>query len=95
VTLREETEWTETVEAAGNILAGAAPAAIRAAVRTWEHRLAGGSPDFAAAASTSFGDGRAADRIVQALVAASHGTAQPGPASGETAAVNTTEGAQC
>ena len=95
VTLREETEWTETVEAAGNIVVGAAPAAIRAAVRTWEHRLAGGVPDFAAAASTSFGDGRAADRIVQALLAAAQGAAHVGPAADETAAINTTEGARC
>ena len=95
VTLREETEWTETVAAAGNILAGAAPAAIRSAVRTWEYRLAGGVPDFAAAASTCFGDGRAADRIVQALLAAAHGAAHVGPAAGETAAIDTTEGARC
>jgi len=95
VTLREETEWTETVEAGGNIVAGAAPAAIRAAVRTWEHRLVGGVPDFAAAASTSFGDGRAADRIVQALLAATHGAAQPSPASGETAAIKTAGTAKC
>jgi UDP-N-acetylglucosamine 2-epimerase len=55
VTLREETEWTETVENGWNVLAGADPDRIVSAVRsarppTGKKRL--------------FGDGRAAERCV-------------------------------
>ena len=66
VTLREETEWVETVDAGWNVLTGANPARIVAAVR-----------EFAQAKSRSelhqsnprlaFGDGRASDKIAAIL----------------------------
>ncbi len=58
ITLRETTEWTETVEAGWNVLVGTDSAAIARAMR--EFRPAGQRPDL-------FGDGKAAERLVEAL----------------------------
>ena len=58
VTLREATEWTETVAAGWNVLVGTNPGAIATAMRTF--RPSGERPAF-------FGDGHAAERIVGAL----------------------------
>jgi len=58
VTLREETEWVETVEAGWNQLVGADPVAIRAAV---------GSPRPEGPRSALFGDGKASQHIVRVL----------------------------
>jgi UDP-GlcNAc3NAcA epimerase len=68
VTLRDETEWEETVQARGNILTGVDSAAIHAAVRHWAERFPSGQADFTKAARASFGDGRAARTIVKALL---------------------------
>lgn len=76
-TLRDETEWIETVQGMGNIVAGVEPAAVRAAVVTWERRLSDGRGTFGAA-SALFGDGRAADRIVAAVLATRHGDTAAG-----------------
>jgi UDP-N-acetylglucosamine 2-epimerase len=64
VTLREETEWVETVEGGGNSLAGTEPRRIRDAVARWEAVLARGQPDFSGAVAAAFGDGSAAVKIV-------------------------------
>jgi UDP-N-acetylglucosamine 2-epimerase len=64
VTLREETEWIETVSEAGNIVAGVRAAAIIDAVSRWEQTLSAGEPDFSGGIARAFGDGRTADRIV-------------------------------
>ena len=61
VTLRDATEWTETVAAGWNVLVGAEPGAIAAAMSTF--RPSGDRPAF-------FGDGDAAKRIVEALSSA-------------------------
>lgn len=69
VTLREETEWVETVDAGANVVAGVDPGRIVAAVGEWEARYPHGAADFSAAVAASFGAGDAAERILQALLA--------------------------
>jgi UDP-N-acetylglucosamine 2-epimerase len=69
ITLRGETEWVETVERGGNILAGVVPDEILAAVAAWEARLVAGVPDIFFLAAECFGGGRAAENIVRALLA--------------------------
>jgi UDP-N-acetylglucosamine 2-epimerase len=58
ITLRERTEWTETVDAGWNVLVGTDADAIADAMRSF--RPHGPRPDL-------FGDGHAADRVVAAL----------------------------
>jgi len=59
VTLRDETEWTETVESGWNVLAGADSCRI---VELVQNRTQPGSHN------PFFGDGRASEKIVAALV---------------------------
>jgi UDP-GlcNAc3NAcA epimerase len=69
ITLREETEWTETVEAGCNVLTGIDGRRILDAVEHWLHRTASSAPgNFAEAAGAPFGSGDAAKRIVADLV---------------------------
>lgn len=63
-TVRAETEWVETVELGWNVLAGPSPAEIRAAVQRSQPSATDAAP---------FGDGAAADRVVDALIAHSTG----------------------
>ena len=58
ITLRDRTEWTETVEAGWNVLVGSDPASIARAMR--DFRPSGDRPAL-------FGDGHAAERVVEAL----------------------------
>jgi UDP-N-acetylglucosamine 2-epimerase len=58
ITLRDRTEWTETVEAGWNVLVGTDARAIANAMRSF--RPNGHRPEL-------FGDGRAAERAVEAL----------------------------
>ncbi|GAC1700318.1 MAG: UDP-N-acetylglucosamine 2-epimerase (non-hydrolyzing) [Candidatus Acidiferrum sp.] len=60
VTLRDRTEWPETVEAGANRIAGVSATAIREAVRE-EHHLG-------IAAAQPYGDGKAAQKIVRELL---------------------------
>ena len=60
ITLREETEWVETVRSGWNTLVGTRPGAIARAVR--EVSPAGRRPQF-------YGDGHAAENILKALEA--------------------------
>ena len=58
ITLRDTTEWTETVDAGWNVLVGTDPLRIANAMR--DFRPAGERPLL-------FGDGRAAEKVVDAL----------------------------
>jgi UDP-GlcNAc3NAcA epimerase len=58
ITLRDQTEWTETVEVGANVLVPADPAAIQAAVAKPFHPVSGFQP---------YGDGTTAQRIVTEL----------------------------
>ncbi len=62
VILREETEWVELVEHGQAILTGADPQRIRAAVEHFHSEGLGPCPEL-------FGNGRAADRICEVLLA--------------------------
>jgi UDP-N-acetylglucosamine 2-epimerase len=58
VTMRPSTEWVDTVEQGANVLVDDDPDAIEAAVR---------AAVFPAAAPALYGDGRASERIAEAL----------------------------
>ena len=64
VTLRDETEWVELVEAGCNRLAGADPGAILSAVAAFE---SGGARLPESSRGDLYGDGRSAEKIVQIL----------------------------
>jgi UDP-N-acetylglucosamine 2-epimerase len=68
VTLRNETEWIETVQGGGNILVGDDPAKIVAAVNFWKQRFPQGHADFSSEAANAFGGGDAANKILQAIL---------------------------
>jgi UDP-N-acetylglucosamine 2-epimerase len=58
VTLRDETEWIETVDAGWNRLVGSRSDAVRQALNGW--RLPAGRPDL-------YGDGRSAERVADLI----------------------------
>lgn len=66
VTLRDETEWVETVAAGGNVIAGRESARIVAAVEGVLDRVVDGVA-LRSAASRYFGAGDAAERIVRSI----------------------------
>ena len=68
VTLRQETEWVETVEAGWNLLVGADPEAILGAASGF--RPTGAPPAL-------FGDGAAAESILELLLGQKHSSRGP------------------
>lgn len=68
ITLRDETEWVETVDEGGNVLAGMNPEAVVEAAQRVLERPFTERADHSDVATRIFGDGRAAERIVASLV---------------------------
>ena len=68
ITLRDETEWVETVEAGGNIIVGADPDRLRTAYQQWQQRLDAGKVDFSQEIRTYFGSGRSGEETLEAVV---------------------------
>jgi len=66
VILRDETEWVETLEGGGNVLAGTDPARIVNAVEELQRRFHDGKVNVAGK-SRAFGDGRAAQVMLEAM----------------------------
>ena len=67
ITLREETEWTETIEAGGNVLTGSDEGKILGAVQRYLADSAAGVTR-ADVPGTPFGDGDAANKIVDRIL---------------------------
>lgn len=67
VTLREETEWPETIEAGGNVLTGSDREKVLSAIDAWLDGGRSGSVGSESAAAP-FGDGSAAEKIVDELI---------------------------
>jgi len=68
ITLREETEWEETVAAGGNLVAGTSRGRIRAAVEHWA-RTPFDADRAMRQAGSPFGSGDAAERTIDAVLA--------------------------
>jgi UDP-GlcNAc3NAcA epimerase len=68
ITLRDETEWVETVQWGGNIVVGTKPDDIRAAVLAWQTQLSIRKAVFSSTENVVFGGGHAADLIRDALL---------------------------
>ena len=77
VTLRDETEWVETVAGGGNVIAGTDARRISDAVAAWDAALSRGEADFSAAVGAAFGDGAAAPKIIAQI--AEFAESGPGP----------------
>ncbi|MGC1380521.1 MAG: UDP-N-acetylglucosamine 2-epimerase (non-hydrolyzing) [Candidatus Baltobacteraceae bacterium] len=77
VTLREETEWVETLEGGWNVLAGSDPAKIERGARRF----------VAGRQRPHYGDGRAAELIATALLGAQRGLEFARESGGEIASV--------
>lgn len=67
ITMRDETEWVETVEGQGNIVTGVDASAITRAVATWKQRIDSGAQDFSAGVKSGFGGGDAAAQTITAI----------------------------
>jgi UDP-N-acetylglucosamine 2-epimerase len=69
ITLREETEWVESVIGGGNVIAGTDASRVKQAVAAWEKRLSSGPYHAESDVLSAFGGGRSAEHICSALCA--------------------------
>ena len=73
ITLREETEWVETVSGGGNLVCGMKTDSVLSAVQFWQQKISvsaqtGMTLDFSSAVQETFGDGHASERILDAVL---------------------------
>lgn len=68
ITLRDETEWVETVTVGANIIVGADPAKIMDAAQHWDERLQEEAVDFKDLIAPYFGEGASGDEILKAIL---------------------------
>ena len=68
ITLREETEWTETIDIGVNQLVGTNPIALQGAVEMILNRFEGFDEDMHRALDNNFGSGNAANLITDDLI---------------------------
>jgi UDP-GlcNAc3NAcA epimerase len=68
ITIRDETEWVETVDGGGNIVTGVNKNKIIDAVNYWNQKTEQSLVDFSDQARKAFGEGNSADKIVQAIL---------------------------
>jgi len=68
ITLRDETEWVETVQSEANTIVGANPDRIRDSIANWENILSERKVDFTQKTMRYFGDGNAAQKILYSLL---------------------------
>lgn len=67
VTLRDETEWVETVEGGGNVVVGVDADAMAQAVQRWQAQISAGGADFSEGIRNGFGDGASADHTIKII----------------------------
>jgi len=68
ITLRDETDWVETVQAGGNFVIGADTVKMKQSVEKWEEHLSGGEVDFSNEIHTYFGSGDASEKILETIL---------------------------
>jgi UDP-GlcNAc3NAcA epimerase len=68
ITLRDQTEWTETVAAGANVIVGKDIGRLCAQVDAWQRRGWGRAESFGSKALATYGEGRAAEHIIEAVV---------------------------
>jgi UDP-GlcNAc3NAcA epimerase len=68
ITLRDETEWVETVECGGNRVTGPNPEKAADAFAYWQKKYPNGNADFIDEAKKAFGAGDAAEKILAAIL---------------------------
>ena len=68
ITIRDETEWVETVDGGGNIVTGVDKNKIIDAVNYWIKKTEKEDVDFSIQAQKAFGTGNSADKIIQAIL---------------------------
>jgi len=68
ITLREETEWLETVSFGGNVVVGTDSTKITKAVSDWKSKIDRNDLKFRKTESNPFGDGDTASKIIDAIL---------------------------